>query len=140
MRTRFGLKVAPGIKTAENYTNIPASIRTLYNFKTSKHRSVTCQHRSVNLHFSRHRSVIFRVTKEFLFLVNFQNTDLQGLHRSDKFHIDLKSSKKITQICNFPISQREHVFSIIPAEISLMGRNCQNEICWSKNWISASKT
>ena len=38
------------------------------------------------------------------------------------------------------ISQREHVFSIIPAEISLMGRNCQNEICWSKNWISASKT
>ena len=38
------------------------------------------------------------------------------------------------------ISQREHVFSIIPAEISLMGRNCQNEICWSKNWISAPKT
>ena len=94
MRTRFGLKVAPGIKTTENSTNIPASIRTLYNFKTSKHRSVTCTHRSVNLHFSRHRSVIFRVTEEFLFLVNFYNIDLQGLHRSDKFHIDLKSSKK----------------------------------------------
>ena len=32
------------------------------------------------------------------------------------------------------------VFSIIPTEISLMGRNLQNEICWSKNWISAPKT
>ena len=80
-------------------SNIPrifqSNIRTLYNFKTSKHRSVTCQHRSDNLHFFRHRSVIFSVILEFLFLVNFYNTDLQALHRSDKINIDLKSSKKI---------------------------------------------
>ena len=81
MRTRFGLKVAPGIKTTENSTNIPASIRTLYNFKTSKHRTVTCPHRSVKgisscfhevfFNFKKLTGYFYVVANVFLFPITF---------------------------------------------------------------------
>ena len=95
MRTRFYRNtdtIELNTPILHEYSNLTLEHYAI--LKLQKHRSVTCQHRSENWHFFRHRSAKFSVFLEILFLVNFYNTDLQTLHRSDKIDIDQKSRKK----------------------------------------------